>query len=751
MNNTNCIRSLRVLPLGVALLFLLSIAVCTSASGQATPQSSSDLNQVVELSPYVVSSANDEGYSSRQTSLSTRSAKNLLEIPSSLQVINKELLDDLNSNLLTALNFGVSGVNANQKVADDTTIRGFRSTAALRNGVIKYNYKKMPLYDVERIEVIKGPLNMVLANSYIGGGVNTITKSPTAQFASTAEIMVGDQSTFKATYNQSGPLYVGKENKVLYRVTIGGLTGKHEKESVSYDERFIGGSLRFELGSAQTLTVDTYLFADNNYETWEDFLDISVTAQKNGLTLAKLHPNSTKSFSSSRSRDTEWKNKDFYLNTAYLAKLGDGNLRVSYSYSRNRDRELLHQGVFTLADNYTLRRRFIPANVIWKNHNLQADYRYDLKLNWLTLENMVGMDYQKAFNRYADGNTRTVNLDTRPGFIDAILDGDSAWIAANVTKNYPLDHAQAPAGYDSETSGDNTSFYFQENAKLLNDKLILIGGLRYNGGGQSNTVDRSGGVVTPEPTSFGQSYKSHRFGIIYKVLPSVVLYAQTAENAIPRSGVLRAPGEDGPNDPGELLKDQSGVVKEGGIKFDHKFSERVNMFGSLVYFDQYLTNVRTLITGTTGVPKAVQSAKDSVKGIEFDLTARYKTGNGYADAILTVYDADGKTAEGLPVNNHSERIISLLGKYTFTSGPLHGVMLGAGVSDTGDMRAGGSYWVEMKPTYEAFGRYQVNRKLSLQLNLHNITGERNIIGIAASGLVQVTDVMRTTLTARYTF
>ena len=751
MKHTNRIRSLRALLLPVALLSLLSPVTIPFAHAQATPATPSDSNQVVELSPYVISSAEDEGYSSRQTSLSTRSAKNLLEIPSSLQIINKELLDDLNSNLMTAINFGVSGVNANQKVADDMTIRGFRATTTMRNGVIKYNYKKMPLYDVERVEVIKGPLNMVLANSYIGGGVNTITKSPTAQFASTAELMVGDHSTFKATYNQSGPLYVGKENKVLYRVTLGGLTGKHEKEAVSYDERFVGGSLRFDLGSTQTLTVDTYFFADNNYETWEDFLDISITAQKNGLTLAKLHPNSTKSFSSSRSRDTKWENEDFYLNTSYLAKLGDGNLRVSYSYSRNHDEELLHQGVFTLADNYMLRRRFIPADVVWKNHNLQVDYRYDLKLSWLTLENMVGMDYQKSFNRYADGNTRTPDLDTRPGYIDAILDADSAWIAANVTKNYPLDDPQAPAGYDSQTSGDNTSFYIQENAKLLNDKLILIGGLRYSPAGESNTVDRSNGVVTPTPTSFGKSYKTHRIGVIYKVLPSVVLYAQTAENVIPQSGVLREPGYDGPDDPGELRKDQAGVVKEAGVKFDHKFSDRVNMFGSLVYFNQYLTNVRTLVTGNTGIPILVQSAKDSVKGIEFDLTARYKTSNGFADAILTVYDADGKTAEGLPVNNHSELIVSLLGKYTFTSGPLRGLMLGGGVSDTGDMRAGGSYWVETKPTYVAFGRYQFNRKLSLQLNLQNITSERNIIGIGASGLVQVTDPIRTTLTARYTF
>ena len=80
------------------------------------------------------------------------------------------------------LQFGVAGVTQNQTINDDVNIRGFRTTFSLRDGVTKTSFKRNPMFDVERVEVIKGPGAMLLGNnSFLGGGVNFVTRQAPAE------------------------------------------------------------------------------------------------------------------------------------------------------------------------------------------------------------------------------------------------------------------------------------------------------------------------------------------------------------------------------------------------------------------------------------------------------------------------------------------------------------------------------------------------------------------------------------------
>lgn len=129
-------------------------------------------SDVVKLSPFTVSAEDSEGYRSEQTLVGSRTAKSLMEVPASLSIINRQQIDDLNAvEVHEVLQFGTAGVTQNQTINDDVNIRGFRTMQSLRNGVTKTSYKRNPMYDVERIEVIKGPGAMLLGNnSFLGGG-----------------------------------------------------------------------------------------------------------------------------------------------------------------------------------------------------------------------------------------------------------------------------------------------------------------------------------------------------------------------------------------------------------------------------------------------------------------------------------------------------------------------------------------------------------------------------------------------------
>ena len=62
------------------------------------------------------------------------------------------------------------------------------------------------LFDIERIEVVKGPQNALYGRSAFAGAISYITKRPSQEFYSDVGLDVGSDGQFKATGRVSGPL-----------------------------------------------------------------------------------------------------------------------------------------------------------------------------------------------------------------------------------------------------------------------------------------------------------------------------------------------------------------------------------------------------------------------------------------------------------------------------------------------------------------------------------------------------------------
>lgn len=71
------------------------------------------------------------------------------------------------------------------------------------------------LFDVERIEVLKGPQGAVYGRNAIGGAVSVVTKKPTNEFAGKIEGKVGNGEDYKVGLQLSGPIV---EDVALIRV-----------------------------------------------------------------------------------------------------------------------------------------------------------------------------------------------------------------------------------------------------------------------------------------------------------------------------------------------------------------------------------------------------------------------------------------------------------------------------------------------------------------------------------------------------
>ncbi len=192
------------------LLAALSLAFAPLALGQvisppkpavATPPVAA--SDPIVLSEFTVSTERDVGYYSSDTAAgSVLAAKPIKELALSISIVNRELLDDLQTmNIAEALQFSssfspeaglVRGHGAQMNAEGQFTNRVGNST----NGAPESGA-------VERIELIKGPPSVLMSSASAGGAVNITPKRPKGSNFSEAEFQYGNfQNRYRTEFNR---------------------------------------------------------------------------------------------------------------------------------------------------------------------------------------------------------------------------------------------------------------------------------------------------------------------------------------------------------------------------------------------------------------------------------------------------------------------------------------------------------------------------------------------------------------------
>src|SRR5688572_5816341 len=186
-----------------ALLFVPCLTAQTAsppapASGTEPAKEPAKEEEVLKLPDFQVSKARDVGYFSAETTAGSRVTQAIVDVPGSIQVINSEMLSDLNVvDPDNALKYGTSGVTSNEHVRDDMTIRGFRQQQIFRDGIQSTSFVINQMYDVDRLEVVKGPAAMTFGNSgVLGGVVNFVPKKPTYTRQGDVKVTVGSEGNY---------------------------------------------------------------------------------------------------------------------------------------------------------------------------------------------------------------------------------------------------------------------------------------------------------------------------------------------------------------------------------------------------------------------------------------------------------------------------------------------------------------------------------------------------------------------------
>src|SRR4030095_2506714 len=179
------------------------------AAGPATAAPARFVLQVADLREAVTVTASPGGYQAPAITTATRTPTPLLDVPQSVTVVTSELIkDQMMLSVGDVLRY-VPGVMVHQgeNNRDQIIVRGNSSSAdffvdGVRDDVQYYR----DLYNLERIEALKGPNGMIFGRGGAGGVVNRVTKVAESDASQEASIQGGMFGNRRLTAGVNHPL-----------------------------------------------------------------------------------------------------------------------------------------------------------------------------------------------------------------------------------------------------------------------------------------------------------------------------------------------------------------------------------------------------------------------------------------------------------------------------------------------------------------------------------------------------------------
>lgn len=200
-----------------------------------------DEEEVFMLNPFTVEAEADQGYRATAGVHATGFKTPLYQTPLNISILTDDFLKDTQIDNLGEATAYMSGVSSDLETHDGPkfTIRGFAANWANRNGIRRYAINGSD--NIERFEVLKGPMAVFYGRVSPGGLVNYVTKRASFEEMKSLKISYGSYDYKRAEIELQGPLY---KDKLAYRVNASVLD-REDWRDFEYEERWFayGGLL----------------------------------------------------------------------------------------------------------------------------------------------------------------------------------------------------------------------------------------------------------------------------------------------------------------------------------------------------------------------------------------------------------------------------------------------------------------------------------------------------------------------------
>jgi iron complex outermembrane receptor protein len=145
-----------------------------------------------------------EAYRQPEASAGTKIPAPLRDVPQSIQVLDRQMMDDLDVVRGTDVAKNVSGVHREGVGTDDRLVfRGFTTSEFLRDGMPDRRRMFRDTSATERVEVLKGPASVLYGRLEPGGTLNYVTKRPEPYSAASVALRTDTRGLVRPTADVS--------------------------------------------------------------------------------------------------------------------------------------------------------------------------------------------------------------------------------------------------------------------------------------------------------------------------------------------------------------------------------------------------------------------------------------------------------------------------------------------------------------------------------------------------------------------
>ncbi|WP_249278376.1 TonB-dependent receptor [Bordetella genomosp. 7] len=681
---------------------------------------------VPQLSPVQV-----EGESSSYDVPVSRSPKMtapLVDTPRTVQVVPQQVIQDQAATTLQDVLRNSPGITfgageGGRAGGDLPIIRGQNSAGSIFvDGVRDTSTQTRDTFNLEQVEIIKGPDSVYSGRGGAGGSINLVTKKPRANDFAEGSVQVGTDNNYRATAD--GNWRLGEQ--AAFRLNLMGNKGDvpGRDSAVDFERWGVAPSLMLGLGTPTRITLSFQHYQDDSMPDYSIPYD-----PESGQPVTETRGVSRKTFYGLTGRDFMRQRED------------TGTVDIQHDFSdRLRLRNVTRYTRATMdfaatnpddskgnVANGLVYRALKSGYFATKTFTNQTDLSGEFETGSLKHSFDVGFEYtnvvqdKDGYDELGKPGNGT-NCSAPPMAATAWC--TSLWDADPHTY-YPgrLERRDNPATYTT-----NTMAVYGFDTIKFNEQWQASVGLRWDNyqiSGKNIAPGRGAPAGTPNyDASREDNLFNYQLGLAYKPLPNGTIYATFGTSSTPSSVAGNNVNDVVSEDSAGLEPEKSRTV-EVGTKWQ-LFDDSLMLTAAL--FQDVRKNTNVMVSAT----ESEQVGKSKVRGIELgfsgSITPKWNVFGGYTfmDSEL-VSGAFESGAVGQELPNTPRHAFSLWSTYQV----LPKLTLGGGAyyvdkvygnADAGRNADGTprARWVPSYWRFDAMAAYRFNEHLSAQLNVVNL-------------------------------
>ena len=640
----------------------------------------------------------------------------VLNVPQTVSIITDEDIRKQGFRQIGDIIRYTPGVNTSQGEGhrDSVVFRGIRSTADFfQDGVRDDVQYYRSLYNVEQVEILRGPNALLFGRGGTGGALNRVSKKAVlGDTFGAVEFGVDDfgANDIALDYNTS------RNDDLAFRLMIHSDALENHRDFYDGDRLGINPAIKIKLSDRTTIDL-SYEHADH-----ERYIDRGIPTE-NGKPVDRF---SKITFGDSRGDNLTTLEADIFraIVSTNFSDTTKANLTIVSSEFEKMYQNYYASGYSVGASVVTVDGYNDPTER--ENMIISGNLINELEVGSTTHTLLFGAEMidtsnkNKRYNTYwatTKSDKETFNI-TRP--MNFLV--NSVGVATNNDFTEDLNR-------QTQSDIEVTSIFFQDQIDVSDKLKLLIGG-RHDSFDITVKDIKNSSVQSREDKEF-----SPRAGIIFKPGENVSLYYSYSESFLPRSGeqFKSLSASSAALDPDVFESSEIGAKVE--ITDDLGFT--------IAYFDsEQVRAVRDSVSGETSEIVGLQ-----VDGFELEVKGDI---NDKMSLVFGYSALDGKTSKGGEPREIPDQMLSLFATYEVSDKFGWAV----GITQQGESNIANDKPGLVLPEYtrvDLGAYYQIADDLSVQMNLENLTDELYFPHSHSTHQASVGEPLNVRLSIRMTF